>query len=86
MMKRSYRSFTFRNSVHQSSDLFTDNLKIVRSHIPIAKTPAKIDIHEHKSNPPAAEVTNPQRERPQGSKDKVPRKRRTPGSPEIIPP
>ena len=86
MMKRSCRSFTFRNSVHQSSDVFTDNLKIVKSHMPVAKTPVRIDIHEHRSNPPAAEVANPQRGRPQGSKDKVTRKRRTPGSPETIPP
>ena len=69
MMKRSYRSFPFRNSVHQSSDVFTDNLKIVRSHIPAAKTPVRIDFHEHISNPPAAEVANPQRGRPQGSKE-----------------
>ena len=74
------------NFVHQSSDIFTDNLKIVRSHIPTAKTPARIDIHEHRSNPPAVEVANPQRGRPQGSKDKVTRKRITPGLPETIPP
>ena len=61
MMKRSYRSFPFRNSVHQSSDVFTDNLKIVISHIPAAKMSARIDIYEHRSNPPAAEVANSQR-------------------------
>ena len=72
MMKRSFRSFPFRNSVHQSSDVFTDNLKIVRSHIPAAKTPVRIDIHEHRNNPPAAEVANPQRGRPLGSKDLAP--------------
>ena len=46
----------------------------------------RIDIHEHRSNLPAAEVANPQRERPQGSKNKISRKKRTPGLPEIIPP
>ena len=86
MMKRSYRSFTFRNSVHQFLDTFTDNLKIVKSHILATKTPDRIDIHEHGSNPPAAEVANPQRGRPQGSKDQIPRQRRTPGLPETIPP
>ena len=59
MMKRLCRSFTFRNSVHQFPDVFTDNLKIIISHTPVAKTQARIDILEHRSNPPTAEVTNP---------------------------
>ena len=86
MMKKSCRSFTFRNSVHQFSDVFTDKLKIVISHILAAKTSTRIDIHEHRSNPPASKVANPQREIPQGSKDKVPRKRSTLELPETIPP
>jgi len=76
-----------RNTVHQFPDAFTDNLKIVKSHIPAANTPARIDIPEHRSNPPAAEVAIPQRKRgrPQGSKDKLPRKKKFPGIPETIP-
>ena len=45
----------------QFPDIFTDNLKIVRSHIPVAKTSARIDIHKYKSTPPTTEVVNPQR-------------------------
>ena len=45
-----------RNTVHQFPDAFIDNLKIVKSYIPVANTSARIDILEHRSNPPAAEV------------------------------
>ena len=67
-------------------DIFTDKLNIVRSNISAAKTAVRINIHEHRSNPPVVEVANPQRGRPQGFKDKVTRKRITPGLPERIPP
>ena len=49
-MKRSCKFFIFRNSIYQSSDVFTDNLKIVRSHIPTAKMPARIDINEEEKD------------------------------------
>ena len=77
-----------QNTVHLLPDKFTDNQKIVQSHVPAANTPARIDIPIDGCNPPAAELAVPQlkRGRPPGSKDKVPRKRKTPGNNKTIPP
>ena len=70
-----------QNTVHLLPDKFTDNQKIIRSHVPAVNTPARIDIPKDGCNPPTAETAVPQlkRGRPPGSKDKVPRKRKNPG-------
>jgi hypothetical protein len=63
-------------------DAFTDNKKIIKSHIPAANTPAKIEVS-------VGQLTNTttneskarlKRERPIGAKDKIPRKRKAQGN------
>jgi hypothetical protein len=64
------------------SDAFTDNKKIIKSHIPAANTPAKIKV-------PVGQLTNTaaneskahlKRGRPIGAKDKIPWKRKAQGN------
>jgi hypothetical protein len=55
-------------------DAFTDNKKIIKSHIPTANTPAKIEVHEGQS---INTTTNESKARlkhgrPIGAKDKIP--------------
>ena len=54
---------------------------------PCCNTPTRTEIPKHRCNPLVAEVANPQnkRGRPQESKDKVSRKKRTPRLVETIP-
>ena len=66
-----------QNTVHLLPDKFTDNPKVVRSHVPAVNTPARIDIPQDGCNPPAAGMTEPRKKRgrPPGSKKILPKKR-----------
>ncbi|XP_021820574.1 uncharacterized protein LOC110762278 [Prunus avium] len=59
-------------------DAFNDATKVMKSHIPAANAPARIDVHNGQSNVPAndSSVARLKRGRPVGSKDSVPRKRK----------
>ena len=63
---------------NQLPDVFTDNKKIVKSHIPTANTPARIEVPVEKLVNTAANESKPhlKRGRPIGVKDKIPRKRK----------
>ncbi|KAK9994139.1 hypothetical protein SO802_023842 [Lithocarpus litseifolius] len=63
---------------NQLPDVFTDNKKIVKSHIPAANTPARIEGPVGQSVNIAANESKPhlKRGRPIGVKDKIPRKRK----------
>jgi hypothetical protein len=63
-------------------DALTDNKKIIKSHIPAANTPAKIEV-------PVGQLINTtaneskarlKHGRPIGAKNKIPRKRKTQGN------
>ena len=60
-------------------DAFTDIAKVTRSHIPVVNTPAKIDVPVGQNNVAANEpyIARLKRGRPVGSKDSVPRKRKS---------
>ena len=62
----------------QLSDVFIDNKKIVKSHIPVANTPARIEVPVGQLVNTAANESKPhlKRGRPIGVKDKIPRKRK----------
>jgi hypothetical protein len=67
---------------NQLPDAFTDNKKIIKSHIPAANTPTKIEVPVGQSiniaaNEPKARL---KRGRPIGAKDKIPRKRKAQGN------
>jgi hypothetical protein len=64
---------------NQLPDVFTDSKKIVKSHIPAANIPARIEVLEGKlinitANESKARL---KRGRPVGAKDKIPRKKKT---------
>ena len=63
---------------NQLPDVFTDNKKIVKSHIPIANTLAQIEVPVRQSINTAANESKPHlmRGRPVDVKDKIPRKRK----------
>ena len=63
---------------NQLPNVFTDNKKIVKSHIPAANTPAQIEVTIGQSVNTAANESKPhlKRGRPIGVKDKIPRKRK----------
>ena len=63
---------------NQLPDVFTDNKKIVKSHIPAANTPAQIEVLVGQSVNTAANESKPhlKRGRPIGVKDKIPQKRK----------
>ncbi|WJZ90040.1 hypothetical protein VitviT2T_009216 [Vitis vinifera] len=69
------RIIHLQNLANQLLDAFIDTKKVTKSHIPAANTPARIDV-------PVGQLTNEskirlKRDRPVGSKDVTPRKRRT---------
>jgi hypothetical protein len=64
---------------NQLPDVFIDNKKIVKSHIPTANIPARIEVSEGKliniiANESKAHLNHG---RPVGAKDKIPRKKKT---------
>jgi hypothetical protein len=63
---------------NQLPDVFTDSKKIVKSHIPAANNPARIEVPEGQLINIAANEskTRLKRGRPVGAKDKIPRKRK----------
>ena len=63
---------------NQLPDVFTDNKKIVKSHIPTANTPARIEVPVEKLVNTAANESKPHLKRGKlvGVKDKIPRKRK----------
>uniref|UniRef100_A0A2N9HZ23 Reverse transcriptase Ty1/copia-type domain-containing protein n=1 Tax=Fagus sylvatica TaxID=28930 RepID=A0A2N9HZ23_FAGSY len=63
---------------NQLPDVFTDSKKIVKSHIPTANNPARIEVPEGQLINIAANEskTRLKRGRPVGAKDKIPRKRK----------
>jgi len=63
---------------NQLPDAFTDNKKIIKSHIPAANTPAKIEGHVGQSINTTANESKARvkRGRPIGANDKIPRKRK----------
>jgi hypothetical protein len=67
---------------NQLPDAFTDNKKIVKSHILAANTPAKIEVPVGQSINTAANESKARlkREKPIGAKDKIPRKRKAQGN------
>ena len=69
------RIIHLQNLANQLPDAFIDTKKVTKSHIPVANTPARIDV-------PIGQLTNESKirlkcGRPVGSKDVTPRKRRT---------
>ncbi len=65
--------------VNQLPDVFIDSKKIVKSHIPAANIPARIEVPDGKliniiTNESKARL---KRGRPVGAKDKIPRKKKT---------
>jgi hypothetical protein len=70
---------------NQLPDAFTDNKKIVKSHIPAANTLAKIEISVGQPINTAGSVANEFKARlkcgkPIGANDKIPRKRKAQGN------
>jgi hypothetical protein len=63
---------------NQSPDAFTDNKKIIKSHIPAANTPAKIEVPVRQLTNTAANESKVRLKcgRPIGAKDKIPRKKK----------
>ena len=63
---------------NQLPDVFTDNKKMMKSHIPTADTPSRIEVLVGQSVNIAANESkpHPKRGRPIGVKDKFPRKRK----------
>jgi hypothetical protein len=68
--------------INQLLNAFTNNKKIVKSHIPAANTPAKIEVHVGQLiNTSANECKARLKHRiPIGAKDKIPRKRKAQGN------
>ena len=64
--------------VNQLPDVFTDNKKIVKSHIPTANIPARIEVPVGQSINTATNELEPhlKRGRPIGVKDKILQKRK----------
>ena len=63
---------------NQLLDVFTDNKKIVKSHILVANTPARIEVPVEQSVNTTTNESKPHLKhgRPVGVKDKIPRKRK----------
>jgi hypothetical protein len=72
------RIIHLQSIANQLSDAFTDNKKIVKSHIPAFNTPTKIEVHVGQSINITANESKARlkRESPIGAKDKIPRKRK----------
>jgi hypothetical protein len=66
---------------NQLPDAFTDNKKIVKSHILAANTPTKIEVSVEQTINIAANESKTRLKlgRPIGAKDKIPRKRKVQG-------
>ena len=73
------RILHLQNIADTMPDAFTDTTKVTRSHIPAANAPARIDVPAGQNNVAANEpsVARLKRGRPVGSKDSVPRKRKS---------
>jgi hypothetical protein len=76
------RIIHLQSIANQLPDAFTDNKKIVKSHIPAANTPAKIEVPVGQSINIAANESKVRLKhgRPIGAKDKIPRKRKAQGN------
>jgi hypothetical protein len=76
------RIIHLQSIANQLPDAFTDNKKIVKSHILAANTPAKIEVHVGQSINIATNESKARlkRGRPIGAKDKIPRKRKAQGN------
>ncbi|KAM0990114.1 hypothetical protein ACFX2C_008676 [Malus domestica] len=63
---------------NQMPDAFNDASKVIKSHIPAAKAPARIDVHVGQNKMAVNDSSNAclKRGRPPGSKDSAPRKRK----------
>ena len=66
-----------QNLANKLPDAFVDTKKVTKSHIPAANVPARVDITEGQKA--YESKTRSKRERPIGSKDITPWKRRTNG-------
>ena len=73
------RILHLQNIADKMPDAFTDIAKVTRSHIPAVNAPAKIDVPVGQNNVAANEpsIARLKRGRPVGSKDSVPRKRKS---------
>jgi hypothetical protein len=82
------RIIHLQSITNQLPDAFTDNKKIIKSHIQTANTPAKIEVHVRQLTNTTANESKARlkRGRPIGANDKIPRKRKAQeneiGSPE----
>jgi hypothetical protein len=76
------RIIHLQSIANQLPNTFTDNKKIVKSHIPAANTPAKIEVPLGQSINIAANESKVhlKRGRPIGAKDKIPQKRKAQGN------
>jgi hypothetical protein len=76
------RIIHLQSIVNQLPDTFTDNKKIVKSYIPSANTPVKIEVLVGQSINTTANESKARlkRGRPIGAKDKIPRKRKAQGN------
>jgi hypothetical protein len=72
------RIIYLQSIANQLPDAFTDNKKIVNSHIPTANNPAKIEVNVGQSINTATNESKARlkRGRPIGAKDKIHRKRK----------
>jgi hypothetical protein len=76
------RILHLQSIANQLPDAFTDNKKIIKSHISAANTPAKIEVIVGQLTNTAANESKARlkRGRPIGAKDKIPRKRKALGN------
>ena len=65
-----------QNLVNQLPDAFADSKKVIKSHIPAANAPIRIDVLEGQHEVAQESKTHMKRGRPIGSKDKNSRKRK----------
>jgi hypothetical protein len=76
------RIIHLQSIANQLPDVFTDNKKIVKSHIPTVNTLMKIEVHVGQSINTAGNESKARlkRKRPIGAKDKIPQKRKAQGN------
>jgi hypothetical protein len=76
------RIIHLQSIANQLQDAFTDNKKIIKSHIPVANTLAKIEVHVGQLINTAANESKARLKcgRPIGANDKIPRKRKAQGN------
>jgi hypothetical protein len=75
------RIIHLQSVANQLPDAFTDTKKVTKSHIPVANTPARINVPAGESIGSLAKLSllRQKRGRPVGAKDKAPRKRNVKG-------